>query len=841
MGSLSFGRTFWSIVLLLLLAGPIFGLGVYRIVGRSEDAHTQGRFDEVVNESAYLLEKQLIAFSEVLSAVEALFASSESVSREDFAVFTRSALARHGCIRALEWIPLVPIEARASHERSARDEGFTDYRIRDLNASSGSVPDRLNNAHFPVFYVEPYAGNEAALGLDLASETARHRAIRQALASQEPVLSDPVDLAQSDGQSPGILLFQRVGNDAGLVLLVFEVATLVNMSITSGSFHDPLCYDFVLEDFDTSVGAVVLHRHGNGNPTPNPDRWRTSKMIETGGKHWRLTAVPTETFMAQNRRMAGFVGVGSTVLWELLFVTLIMAASGAKTRIQRRQGRLTYSVLAGMTEGVVVADAAGRIVMTNQAADQMLKAPLKGDLRPPFRHPNGSAACTPDECPLNRAVAGDSAKEQIFCIHDDTSGTNTWLTVNGKPLRNSKGELTGGLIVMRDISDTKRSDEVVEKLFNAVELTDDAVFITTRDGRIEYINPAFTRVTGYTKREVIGKTPRLLKSDNHPPEHYRELWSTVLSGKVYRNTITNRRKNGEIFTADQTITPMRDITGRISNFVSVSKDMTEFLALQERELHMTVAANVQKRLYPQTSPLIHGLDLAGAVFPAGQTCGDYYDYIEMPDGNLGIVVGDVSGHGIGAAMVMMETRAMLRTLIEAEWSVEDAFARINKALYEDLDAGSFVTMIFATLDPSTGHLTYVSAGHDTCFVLDASGALKYEMHSTGMPLGLVKGSTSGTGIGPTLDDGDVAVLVTDGLTECQAHRGRFLEKDTCLDAIRARLHEPASEILGGLHTLVRDFSGDDPQIDDITIVVCKVGTSGQEDIPTREDEMRMAN
>jgi len=840
-GSLSFGRFFWSVAAILVLAGPLLGLAVNRIVSLSEDTRAQVRFDEVVSESAYLLEKELAAFSEVLVLTGAFFESSEYVTRGEFADFTRNALMRHPCIQAIEWIPLVPKTQRALHEQTARDEGLTDYGIWVYDDTTSLESDLPFDAHFPVFYVEPFTGNEAALGLDLGTESVREDAIYRAMRSRETAFTDPVNLVQGDGTSPGILAFHRVGDDQGLVLLVFEVAAMVSRTLFTKPFHDPGHYDFVLVDEDTATGPSILHLHRNDDAATGYDHLRTSRMIETAGKRWRLSAVPTRSFLARERHQAVTAGVGSAVLWELLCLSLIAAAALSKGRIQHHQNRLTRSVLASMSEGVIVANDTGSVVMTNQAAETILKISADKDFEPTFLHPDGTTPCKPEECPLSRAAAGDSIRDQIFCIHDEITDTNTWLTINAEPMIDQNGNLEGGLIVMRDISARKRTDEVVDKLFNAVEHTDDAVFITTRDGRIEYINPAFTRVTGYTKREAIGKTPRLLKSGEHPPEHYKNLWATVLSGNVFRNTITNRRKSGETFTADQTITPMRDITGRISNFVSVSKDMTEFLALQERELHMTVAANVQRRLYPQEPPMIQGLDLAGAVFPADETCGDYYDYIEMPNGDLGIVVGDVSGHGIGAAMVMMETRAMLRALIEADWSVEDIFARINQALYDDLDEGSFVTMILATVDPTTGRLSHVSAGHDTCFVLDGTGRLKYEMHSTGMPLGLVKGSAPRSRVGPTLDDGDVAVLVTDGLTDCQAHHGRFLETKTCLDAIRARLQEPAHEILAGLHTLVRDFSGDDVQQDDITIVVCKAGARDQAGRTVAAGEMRGTN
>ena len=105
--------------------------------------------------------------------------------------------------------------------------------------------------------------------------------------------------------------------------------------------------------------------------------------------------------------------------------------------------------------------------------------------------------------------------------------------------------------------------------------------------------------------------------------------------------------------------------------------------------------------------------------------------------------------------------------------------------------------------------------------------LKYEMTSTGTPLGIVAGSIFRVRSGPLLEEGDVAVFLTDGLMECQAHLGRFIEKEAVLETVRKRRNETSSEIVNGLHALARDFVGDTPFNDDITIVVCKAVTAAQ--------------
>ncbi len=122
----------------------------------------------------------------------------------------------------------------------------------------------------------------------------------------------------------------------------------------------------------------------------------------------------------------------------------------------------------------------------------------------------------------------------------------------------------------------------LQSLSVVVEQTADSVVITDRDGNIEYVNPAFEATTGYTQQEVLGKTPRLLKSGKHKSSFYKDLWDTVLAGKAFRAVITNRKKNSDLYYADQTITPIKDASGEITHFVSVWKDITERMHYREQ-------------------------------------------------------------------------------------------------------------------------------------------------------------------------------------------------------------------------------------------------------------------
>jgi two-component system cell cycle sensor histidine kinase/response regulator CckA len=130
----------------------------------------------------------------------------------------------------------------------------------------------------------------------------------------------------------------------------------------------------------------------------------------------------------------------------------------------------------------------------------------------------------------------------------------------------------------------QQAEESLRKLSRAVEQSADTVVITDRDGTIEYVNPAFEKLTGYRRDEACGRTPRLLKSGEQSPETYQEMWNTILSGNVFRGILVNRKKNGDLYYVEESISPVRDGAGRITHFISNGRDLTERLRLEAQLL-----------------------------------------------------------------------------------------------------------------------------------------------------------------------------------------------------------------------------------------------------------------
>lgn len=379
---------------------------------------------------------------------------------------------------------------------------------------------------------------------------------------------------------------------------------------------------------------------------------------------------------------------------------------------------------------------------------------------------------------------------------------------------------------LRDVTGRRRVEAEVRKLSNAVEQTADTVFITGPSGVIEYVNPAFETTTGYARSEAVGNTPRILKSGLHGAEFYRGLWETILSGETFRATVVNRKKDGTLYHAEQTVTPMKDQAGRITHMVSVLKDMTDRIAVQRQEAERSLAREVQRRLFPAADPEVPGFDIAGGIIPAGAACGDYLDYLSIGEDRLGIVVGDVCGHGTGPALVMAETRAYLRCAARDDCDPHRILGRLHGDLLNDLDGQSFVTMLLACLDTRGLQLSYASAGHVTGYVLDAAGGVHRELRSTGRPLGLLPELAMERAEPVSLPLGGIVVLFSDGVVETEGPDDAEFEDSMLLEVVREHRDRPAAEVIDEVWRALTTFSAGREQSDDRTLVICKVEARG---------------
>ena len=165
--------------------------------------------------------------------------------------------------------------------------------------------------------------------------------------------------------------------------------------------------------------------------------------------------------------------------------------------------------------------------------------------------------------------------KDLVNINRHKDGREIILSTSGVPILDDKGDLVGYRGVDVDITERKRSEETFKKLSSAIEQTADTVIITDREGIIEYVNQSFVKLTGYSSEEVLGKTPRILKSGTRDQKYYEGMWHTILSGKVFRAEVLNKKKNGDLYSEEKTISPILDKNKNITHFVGTGVDITK--------------------------------------------------------------------------------------------------------------------------------------------------------------------------------------------------------------------------------------------------------------------------
>lgn len=285
-------------------------------------------------------------------------------------------------------------------------------------------------------------------------------------------------------------------------------------------------------------------------------------------------------------------------------------------------------------------------------------------------------------------------------------------------------------------------------------------------------------------------------------------------GGVY---FSSRREQSDATTVEPAV---QSLAAQIASALHGARIYAQELEHESVAREMELAGEIQANFLPDTLPDVEGWQLSAMLEPARTTSGDFYDVFSLPDGRVGILIADVVGKGMGAALFMALSRTLIRTFaVEQDAQPAAVLASTNHRIKADTHAGLFVTVFYGVLDPSTGELTYANAGHNPAYLLDGdAGGRLDELERTGVPVGILDGATwqqQAVHVAP----GSVLVLYTDGITEAQdAHEG-FFDEERLREVTRANAGRSAVEVQEAVVAKVRDFVGEAPQSDDMAIVV----------------------
>jgi sigma-B regulation protein RsbU (phosphoserine phosphatase) len=265
----------------------------------------------------------------------------------------------------------------------------------------------------------------------------------------------------------------------------------------------------------------------------------------------------------------------------------------------------------------------------------------------------------------------------------------------------------------------------------------------------------------------------------------------------------------------------------ISNLVQSFNQMVEGLKQRDQmRQSLEIAMEVQQNLLPKDDPNFEGLDIAGKSIYCDETGGDYYDFFEFGEyrtEKIGIVLGDVSGHGISSALLMATARAFLRQRAALPGTISQVISDINRQLARDVvDSGSFMSMFYMIIDKTNKSLKWVRAGHDPAIFYDPNTDKISELKGAGMALGVDENWQYGENEKQNLENGQIIVLGTDGIWEARNPKGEMLGKEPIYTTIRENANLDAKSILNTIVELLTKFQDNLNAEDDVTLVVIKI-------------------
>ncbi len=401
-------------------------------------------------------------------------------------------------------------------------------------------------------------------------------------------------------------------------------------------------------------------------------------------------------------------------------------------------------------------------------------------------------------------------------------GEPIWALTN---VRFTEDGLIEGISI--DITDKKHAEQQLrqseEKYRRIVETAGEGFLLMDEDLTIVDLNEAYCRMIGYAPDEILGKSPL-----DFSTEEFRQFIITnkdkLLSGKYQELEGTFVAKDGRNVPILVHSNTLRDDQGSsIGNMFFVT-DMTE------HKKSLILAGEVQRSLLPQESPDSQGLDIAGKIITCDEIGGDYFDFLwgrDCPEDHFGVVVGDVVGHGVDAALLMTTARAFLRMRAAHCGSISQIINEMNRHLAQDiLDTGRFMTLFYLTIDAENRRLSWVRAGHEPAITYDPTQNKFEELRGSGLALGVDAEVSYEENRKAGLVEGQIIAIGTDGIWEARNKDGEMFGKARFHDIIRRNAAARAQGILDAVYDELERFrSGLKPE-DDVTLVVVKIEGKG---------------
>ncbi|MGA9097634.1 MAG: SpoIIE family protein phosphatase [Methanotrichaceae archaeon] len=429
----------------------------------------------------------------------------------------------------------------------------------------------------------------------------------------------------------------------------------------------------------------------------------------------------------------------------------------------------------------------------------------------------------------------------IKAIQTGQSQEGELLTPDGKawvsrssPIKDLEGHIKGVVHVAVNITQRKRAEE---KLANIIDFLPDATFVIDINRKVIAWNRALEELTGVKAEEMIGKGDYEYSLPFYGERRPMLIDLAMMPGEDVDGKYSNLQREGNTLITEVYIptfgqgganlwakaTPLYDAAGKLMGAIESVRDMTLLrrteLTLERSKAELRIASDIQRSFLPEHIPPLAGFDMAAVSIPAMEVGGDFYDFIPG-DGSVGMVIADVSGKSIPAALFMALSRTIVRANATHHERGIDVLQEANDMISADSRSGMFVTLFYGVLDQSSRNLVYANAGHPPPILLREGSDEFINLDVTGIALGAISGVTYEERK-VALFPGDMVILFTDGVTEAINRKmEQYGLKRLCSVAQRYR-HLSAQGIIEKILEDITHFSEEQAQFDDITMIIAK--------------------
>ena len=549
------------------------------------------------------------------------------------------------------------------------------------------------------------------------------------------------------------------------------------------------------------------------------DEWRLEYRMQTPQGHTTWVLGLAKAIRDDRGQIAGYLGVNVDI-----------------TERKRADERLR-SVLESAPDAMVLVNGEGRVLFVNSrtetvfgfSREELLGQPVEILMPERFRNRHKAQRADYHSAPSVRLMG-----ERSELLGRRKDGSEFVAEIALSPIRDDEG--ISVVAAIRDVTQRKQMEETLrkseERFDLAVRGTDAGIWDWDLLTDEVYFSPRWKSILGYEEFEIRNHFSEW-ETRLHPDDRERAL-ATVrdyLDGRSFEYELEHRlqHKDGSYRWILARGAVVRDPSGRAYRMAGSHLDITERKRSEQlmlrREGELVAAQRVQERILPRSAPCVPGYEIAGTLLPAEFAAGDYYDYLSMPDGTLGIVVGDVSGHSVSASLLMAATSAHLRSFVVDHSDIGEIVRHVNALLCQETEEAKFVTLVFVQIDLVSRTLKYLNLAHPSGYVLGQSGEPRSVLRSGALPLAITPDLKLPEISLIKLEPNDIVLLATDGILEAESPEGTPFGTEQMLAVVQANRQRRASEIVQSIQQAVLDFTGRRKPQDDLTAVVIKVGAN----------------